>query len=200
MSNGLVHDELTRDIQLPLSFISGGIGYYFTHNIIQAGTVFVLVLAGIELQRFFTPDVDISENSDYKYGHYGFYLIYRDLGKIPYSIIRAWWWPYAVIVPHRHWASHGFIIGTAIRLIYFFIPIVGLGYFLGNILGMPLDRINWHQISTITPYLGIFTLGWFLADCGHLILDFFLFFRNWYENLLGPSYKYHSTIDKNTNR
>jgi len=37
-------------------------------------------------------------------------------------------------------------------------------------------------------------LGWFLADCGHLILDYNFFIRGIYERFLGPDYQYHSTI------
>lgn len=187
MSNGLVHDKLTQDLQIPVSIISAGAAYITSHDIIYSGLVFITILAGLEIQRFLTPDLDIAERKEYKSGYYGFYLIRRNFGEIPYHLIKWYWWPYSKFTPHRAWWSHGFIIGTLVRVLYFLIQIAVLGYFLGY----GPNWLIWGQGSFLLQYLGYFTFGWFLADCGHLFLDYNFSFRGFYESHLGPEYNYH---------
>lgn len=143
-------------------------------------------MAGIELGRTFSPDIDIIENKNYKFGFYELYLIEITFGYWPYKIIRWWWTPYALITSHRSWASHGFIIGTLVRLGYFILPFTIILYILYNQFGLNLGIILGYW-----DYILFFILGWFLADCCHLILDYILPVRHWYENLLGPSYQWH---------
>ena len=194
MSNGLVHDEFTKDLQLPFSIAGGIANFYVSHNIIQAGAVFITILAGIELQRLMTPDLDIISNKKYKYGYYPLYMLYRDFGYIPYWIWRAFWTPYAIVLPHRSIFSHGLIIGTFIRLLYLFIPF-------GILLGILYYNFGYNlgYLYEYWPYLVFFITGFFIADCGHLILDYILPFRRWYESILGENFQwhnqYHSTID-----
>lgn len=35
-------------------------------------------------------------------------------------LFRAYWWPYAKLIPHRHWLSHAPVISTTLRIIYAF--------------------------------------------------------------------------------
>lgn len=65
----------------------------------------------------------------------------------------AYWGFYGRAVKHRGWASHGFLVGTLIRLAY------GWWWLI-----LPL--------SYVWPYgVALFFLGAFVNDCGHLILD-----------------------------
>jgi len=45
-----------------------------------------------------------------------------DIHSIEYKrwrLLRFLWWPYQKLVPHRSWLSHGFIVGPALRILYF---------------------------------------------------------------------------------
>jgi uncharacterized metal-binding protein len=183
LSNGKVHDALTKDIQIPISVIGGSIALYATHDILKSGAVFITLLIGTELQRIMTPDLDIIANKKYKYGYYPLYMIYQTLGYIPYILWKIYWYPYGLL-PHRTWISHGFIIGGLFRLVYLFGPSLVLLYILYPNLIPILDIL--HSI-----YLILFIIGFLLADTGHLVLDYIPPVRNLYENYLGEAYQWH---------
>lgn len=50
-----------------------------------------------------SPDLDINSRA------------YRRWG-----IFRLFWIPYRIIVPHRHWLSHSWVLGPTLRALYFF--------------------------------------------------------------------------------
>jgi len=136
-----------------------------------------------------TPDLDVIEKKEYRYGYYPFYVIYKSFGHWPYIISRYYWWPYARVTKHRSIFSHGLIIGTLVRMFYFFLPFIAVGLYFAINTGT--NAQNWAVVAFLLPYLVYFTLGWLIADFGHLLLDYIFPFRRWYENLLGPSYQYH---------
>lgn len=181
MSSGHVHDKLTNDITLPCSLFIGVIVFIFSHDLFYGLTAFILCLLGIQIQRLFTPDLDIISNKKYHMGYYGFYLICRRCGYIPSQIVRYYWWPYGKIISHRSIFSHGFIIGTLVRLIYLILPMFLLLYIIyPNQFGLNLGYILYYW-----DYISYFIIGFFLADCGHLILDYIWFVRIWYERIRG---------------
>jgi uncharacterized metal-binding protein len=74
------------------------------------------LLSGI----MFSPDLDLDSRIDDRWGI--FYWI---------------WWPYTWAVPHRHrWLSHGLIISQILRLVYFYLVVIGLLAGLAWLLGM----------------------------------------------------------------
>ncbi len=90
-----------------------------------------------------------------------------DLVSKPYKrwgLLRMVWLPYQKLIPcHRHWLSHGVIVGSVIRLLYlaaWFLPLWFL--FPG------LQQVNW----AITWEKAIaFFLGVELSALNHLLLD-----------------------------
>lgn len=71
------------------------------------------------------------------------------------------WYPYAMIIPHRHFLSHFPVISTLIRLIYvLFIPFVLSVYFgYTNV---------WY---TLLPHIGYFFMGLCVSDTLHYLAD-----------------------------
>src|SRR5260221_9798774 len=141
--------------------------YHFTGDIIYTGITVILIMLGLELGRTFSPDLDIIANPHYKYGYYEFYLIKQTFGYIPYKIIFLWFWPYGKLISHRSWASHGFLIGSVVRLGYILLPFLALFFILFQKFG-----ISWDKVYSFWPYFLYIFLGFFLADCLHLSLDY----------------------------
>ena len=56
-----------------------------------------------------TPDLDV----DYTASN----AVVADISRLLAVVWRLYWWLYARI-PHRHWLSHGLIVGTLVRVIY----------------------------------------------------------------------------------
>lgn len=70
------------------------------------------------------------------------------------------WLPYAYIIPHRSFASHGWLFSTILRMIYLF--------------GLPLFLIwyKFNYIPSIDLLVGTF-LGQLFSDSIHIFLDTF---------------------------
>lgn len=106
-------------------------------------------IAGILL----SPDLDVDRGnvSHRKMG---------DLAKEIGWIWRVFWWPYAKAIRHRHWLSHGYIAGTAIRLFYIWL-FTGMYY--------------WLPASWVTsPWVWWWVAGLVASDCLHTAMDFHL--------------------------
>ena len=75
---------------------------------------------GCALGVILTPDLDMvgSTRGD---------RLVRRTGILPLVIWELFWYPYAALIPHRSWLSHGVLIGTMIRLVYIAIPLLALG-------------------------------------------------------------------------
>lgn len=189
MSSGPVHDKLTKTIEIPLSIGVSALTYYFSRDLVFSGIVFFLVLAGFETQRYNTPDIDIADNPQYKYGYYGFWLVRQNFGRVAYYLAKAYWWPFGKLTPHRAFWSHGLFIGTLVRIAYLFIPIWVISWIIISRYASNIEI--WHFLASLLPYGSFYALGWFLGDLGHLFLDYNFSFRGWYEKLLGPAYIYH---------
>ena len=65
----------------------------------------------------------------------------------------VWWLPFGMVLKHRSIWSHGFIIGTIVRLVYGWLPLL---------------IVLW----LLSPWLlAAWCLGAIVNDCGHIALD-----------------------------
>jgi uncharacterized metal-binding protein len=114
-------------------------------------------MAGILL----SPDLDV-DGGNISVSHV------RGLGKIPAFLWRVFWFPYALAIPHRSILSHGFIIGTALRLLY-------LSFFLTTTLLLlkqaGLDFTGWALDVVGSPWFWHGVLGLATSDVLHTIMD-----------------------------
>lgn len=74
----------------------------------------------------------------------------------------AYWWPYACLVPHRHWMSHLPVVGTLVRLLYLFSPLILIWVYKDWPYPMWLERFAIPMI-----------LGLMVADTAHWVMDGF---------------------------
>ncbi|GBF81686.1 metal-binding protein [Aphanothece sacrum] len=120
MPSGRTHDRITY-LSLPLI---AGLAYLFTHQ----PDLTVIVTGGYFFSGLmFGPDLDI------------YSIQYKRWG-----IFRWLWLPYQSHLKHRSFLSHGFLIGTILRLLY-----------LGTILSLAAI-----PILAISQLLGVFTWNW----------------------------------------
>lgn len=113
----------------------------------------VTVLLGYLLGYVCSPDLDqIGLSSDEgralrMFGPFGLFWIMI-------------WLPYAYMIPHRHFLSHGWLISTVIRMAYLFsIPVIVIWYRFG-------------YLPDIDAVTGLF-LGQLFSDSIHIFLDTF---------------------------
>ena len=134
MPDGRTHDQITvvTGVALaPLTYIllaSRGV-----EPSTAAGYTALLVGAHLLSGIMFSPDLDLDSRIDDRWGIF-FWL----------------WRPYTWFVPHRHrWLSHGLIISQLLRLLYFYLVVVGLLAGLAWVLGwVGLVFPNYHaQLS-----------------------------------------------------
>jgi uncharacterized metal-binding protein len=149
MASGRAHDRATRLLALPFALLwwpwLGWVG------VLTAATAF---LAGGLL---LSPDLDTRSNAIRRWGP-----------------LRLVWWPYRRLLRHRSLVSHAPLIGSAGRLLYLAVLLVGL-CLLGRPLGAPgphqlmaAGRQLWHQHQPllITALVGLEASCWL-----HLIQD-----------------------------
>lgn len=155
MPGGHVHTAVT----LSIGVIGTGVCVY---SGVDIGTS-LLFSSGCLIQIFMSPDLDVDD------GFYGFYLVRRGLGRTVANFYRAFWFFYALEVPHRDLLSHGLVIGTVCRLLYLF---AGIYLF---VLG-PLQLVG----VQIPPLREMFTfmfpsmIGVLVCDVAHSLLDIFV--------------------------
>lgn len=115
----------------------------------------------------FGPDLDIQSKQYARWGPFGFL-----------------WWPYKVIFKHRSRLSHGILLGTAIRVVYFtgmLVLLAGLGLFIYRSLhpqaGEGLDIVVllqhvWRMLRSVEPrYLIAGLLGLWWGAASHTLTD-----------------------------
>jgi uncharacterized metal-binding protein len=101
----------------------------------------------------------------------------------------ALWWPYAKLIPHRSFCSHGPLVGTAGRLLWLLLicPLqIGLGAgigmaVLGMLAGEPTSPVEVLQLALEvravlsppirTPFWLAAALGLALSDAAHAVMD-----------------------------
>src|SRR5262249_29050034 len=97
MPNARPHDALTYAI-IPLTFIAAE--FYWGDHATSAIATVAMLFSGL----MFGPDLDLDSKP------------YRRWGPLKFL-----WKPYQVALPHRSVLSHGPVLGTIIRIVYFLI-------------------------------------------------------------------------------
>jgi uncharacterized metal-binding protein len=109
MPSGRTHDHITS-VCAPVVLV-GSLALWQRADVTLTAT-FAFVAAGL----MFGPDLDIYSNQVKRWG--------------PLQII---WRPYQRMIPHRSVWSHGFLLGTAVRLLYLLLWLLALALVLGAI-------------------------------------------------------------------
>lgn len=153
MSDGKTHDKVTQYISVAAPIVVGLV--YFSDERLIAMTC--LAFSGCQLQRYCSPDTDVN------HGFYGLYIAKRDFG-----IYLGYIWDIIIfalrIVPHRHWLSHGPVVGTFIRLSYLYLVFYLITRFAPEyFIYITLENIE---------YFAIFSIGFLMGDLGHLWFDY----------------------------
>jgi uncharacterized metal-binding protein len=99
MPNGRTHDAIT--IITAAGAFAAAEYYNFGHILSTVASCAVL-FSGL----MFSPDLDLNSRPYQRWGP-----------------LKALWWPYQKALPHRHILSHGLLIGTICRLIYFTVAV-----------------------------------------------------------------------------
>ncbi|CAM4063015.1 peptidase [Bacillus manliponensis] len=101
---------------------------------------------------FLTPDLDIHSSAYKKWG-----------------ILRIFWYPYQVVMPHRSPLTHTIIIGDLIRLLYMLIVFSPFLYVLNVTIleGRLLELAKAHEVALIT-----FVMGVIVASTLHIVADY----------------------------
>jgi uncharacterized metal-binding protein len=160
MPSARVHDLITVMLAPPTLAAT----FFLTHSIdlsiIVTGT---MLFAGF----MFGPDLDIQSRQYERWGPFAFL-----------------WWPYKVVFRHRSRFSHGILLGTAIRVLYFTVMLfllIGLGLFIYRLLhpqanekadlAILLQRV-WQTIRSVEPrYLIAAFLGLWWGAASHTLTD-----------------------------
>jgi len=146
--NGKAHATASLVLALPC----GVAAYAVTENVAVSVGATVGCLAGTLL----TPDLDVDGITSSEW------WLVKKLGPLGFLWMAAWW-PYAKIIPHRHWLSHAPIVGTIGRLAYVLLPVVLLCVALGvELPEIPL--VAWHAIAGAVR-------GLMVSDTAHWLMD-----------------------------
>ena len=98
MPNGNTHDAITFAL-VPLTYLGAEMYWDGNHTISIIATA-AMLFAGL----MFGPDLDLQSRPYQRWGP-----------------LRFIWKPYQVALPHRSTLSHGPVIGTVIRIVYFLV-------------------------------------------------------------------------------
>lgn len=132
MPSGKTHDRITL---WGLPWVGAG-SYFLTRS---AGLTLAVTGSYLFAGLMFGPDLDIYS---VQYKRWGF--------------LRWLWRPYQKCIGHRSWFSHGFLLGTSLRILYLslFLGVIGAGLLtIAPLLGLETEEITpqlsafWHQRS-----------------------------------------------------
>lgn len=128
--------------------------FLIAYDITYAAAFYYGAKAGIYL----TPDLDVNRRTyiEYKLTRHRLFVV-RVLG----WLFTAYWYPYGLLVPHRHWVSHKPIIGTAIRLMYGFWWVVFI----------PPPNVNSEVAFWLWHLLLWWMIGLVCSDIAHSVFD-----------------------------
>lgn len=138
MPSGDSHDRIAMIAALPVA-IGAALLFHSSDQGALTGLSFLWA------SLYCSPDLDqLRSNATWRWGP-----------------LRWVWWPYAKLVPHRHWISHS-PIGTILRVTYLLGPLLLLRWL--------LSPAPFPTLLPPFPYQAIL-LGWILADSLHLLAD-----------------------------
>lgn len=146
---------------------------------------FFAVGAGALSGVLLTPDLDVDN------GNISYWFVGKFLGRPGRFIWTLWWSAYARAIKHRSGLSHFPVLGTVLRLIYIFVPLVTIfirdqeASFLWNLayalvaqlisiplwIGMILMYL--YAPEFLTAYASWYVLGLVVSDTAHFIFDQF---------------------------
>jgi hypothetical protein len=176
MADGVTHYRWYKLIFIPIA-IPTGVGLFLVLHLmyskwdINPYIFFLFYLLNYFMARFIDPDLDqigltnaegrmISKKG-------GFVLSFVGALNASYWFMYAWgigW-----VGGHRSFFSHGWIIGTLIRMVYFNIPV---GILLDWIIKRFTISVTWNGLWVwVAPYFVGQFCAWFLTDGTHLFLD-----------------------------
>lgn len=98
-----------------------------------------------------------------------------------WGMVRWLWWPYRVLMPHRSRFTHGIILGTAVRIIYFLtvatvlvaLLLAGWAYWQGRDLASLDGSSVYSYLATLDRRLLVSALaGLWWGSASHSIVDF----------------------------
>ncbi|MCS6885159.1 MAG: metal-binding protein [Acidobacteriota bacterium] len=154
MPSGKTHDLVTYLLICPAYLVAMVLGA----QPLEAGLVALGVLIG---GLMFGPDLDIDSRQYYRWG-----------------IFRWIWWPYKAFLPHRSRLSHGIVLGTLVRIVYFLavLSIVsGLLYGAAATVGVPkqvVDRFLTLMASLDWRVWCFIVVGLWIGAASHSLVDF----------------------------
>jgi uncharacterized metal-binding protein len=140
MASGKNHDRsilLTTPIMLAVAIASdhADVGLIATASYYLAG-------------MYLSPDLDLVSRPFKRWG-----------------LLRVIWLPYQRLIPrHRHWLSHGPVIGSVVRLVYLAAWLTPLWFLFPG-----LHQVQW--VGVTLPFVAAFLVGVELSALNHLLLD-----------------------------
>ena len=69
-----------------------------------------------------------------------------------WGVLRLIWWPYRSLLRHRSWLSHGPIVGTTLRIVYFLAFLVLMGGIILGIVQLIWGNAEHVQIKTNSSF------------------------------------------------
>ena len=138
MADGRTHARIASGVTLAVSVAALPVG---VHDSAAALALIVGAVAGFAI----SPDLDLEGRTE---DEARMWRISPVLG----FLWQTYWYPYALLIPHRHWLSHAPGIGTFIRMLYvgWWIPLIA-----------PVD---WR-------FVVVMWLAWCVQDIAHLAAD-----------------------------
>jgi len=160
MPTARAHDIITVTLAPPT--------FAATYLLTRSVDLSIIVTSAMLFAGFmFGPDLDIQSKQYVRWGPLGFL-----------------WWPYKVVFRHRSRFSHGILLGTAIRVLYFAVMLlllVGLGLLIYRLLPPQVsEKVNlpllleqvWRTLRSVeSRYLIAAFLGLWWGATSHTLTD-----------------------------
>ncbi|MBE9156490.1 DUF2227 family putative metal-binding protein [Nodosilinea sp. LEGE 06152] len=158
MASGKTHDQAVFNASL-FTFASGvllnylGVFHWLDVSIVATG-----IFSGLML----SPDLDLAENAWKGDSSYKVTALRR------WGLLSLFWLPYGLAIPHRSWLSHGLIVGTSLRVLYFWGIVYGLSYapWLERFINREYMLTMWRMFPVQLWFIGLC-----IADTIHLMFD-----------------------------
>jgi len=153
MPDGQTHERLRATFSPIIALESIGL-LLIDPDPVSVGALWSGYLSG----RYVEPDLDINIMTESEL------RVTQDFGFFIGWLWGKYWYPYAKIIPHRHWLSHGAFISTILRLVYLLSPMLFV---------ISLLSTSWFMDYSYTSkkYLLQYYIGLAQADLIHIIAD-----------------------------